>query len=298
VNAPLVSIVIPTCNGEATLPAVLAAIRTQEVDFPFETIAIDSGSTDGTTECLDGRVDQVVSIDPATFDHGLTRNLGIERSRGDYVVLMAQDAEPANEHWLAALVASLRSDPRLAGVFARQVARPDASPLTRHYLQRWTGASTERRTVSMTMNEFESLAPALRVDRCTFDNVCSCIRRDIWRDHPFRATPIGEDVEWAKAVLLAGFHIAFEPAAAVVHSHDRSARYEFARTRALHRRFHELFGLRTIPSLPLLARAIISSLAAHLRCDPGLRSLALAFAWPVGQYLGGRSAVRSAVRQR
>jgi rhamnosyltransferase len=296
VNAPLVSIVIPTCNGAATLPAVLAAIRTQRVDFSFETIAIDSGSIDGTIACLRERVDQLISIDAASFDHGLTRNLGIERAHGDYVVLLVQDAEPANERWLAALVAPLRSDPRLAGVFARQVPRPDASPLTRHYLQRWIGASVERRTVSMTAAEFEALAPALRLDRCTFDNVCSCVRRDVWRDHPFRATPIGEDVEWAKEVLLAGFRVAFEAAAEVVHSHDRSARYEFVRTRALHRRFHELFGLRTIPSLPLLGRAIASSLATHLRCDPGLRSLALAFAWPVGQYLGGRSATFRPVR--
>jgi rhamnosyltransferase len=297
VSQPLVSIVIPTRDGAATLPAVLTAIRKQEVDFPFETIAIDSGSTDGTAAHLRGRVDQLISIDAATFDHGLTRNLGIERARGDYVVLMVQDAEPANERWLAELVAPLRSDRRLAGVFARQLPRPDASPLTRQYLRRWTGASAERRIASMTTDEFAALAPALRLDRCTFDNVCSCIRRDVWRGHPFRATPIGEDVEWAKEVLLAGFRVAFEPAAEVVHSHDRSARYEFARTRALHRRFHDLFGLRTIPSLPLLARAIGSSLAAHLRCDPGLRSLALAFAWPLGQYLGGRSAVRSAVRQ-
>jgi rhamnosyltransferase len=288
---------IPTCNGAATLPALLAAIRSQDVDFPFETIAIDSGSTDGTTAYLRGRVDQLISIDAATFDHGLTRNLGIERTRGDYVVLTVQDAEPANDRWLTALVAPLRSDPRLAGVFARQLPRPDASPLTRHYLQRWMGAAAERRTVSMTTDEFEALAPALRLDRCTFDNVCSCIRRDVWRDHPFRATPIAEDVEWAKEVLLAGFRVAFEPTAEVVHSHDRSARDEFARTRALHRRFHELFGLHTIPSLPLLVRAIASSVAAHLRCDPGLRSLALAFAWPLGQYLGGRSAIRSAVRQ-
>jgi rhamnosyltransferase len=296
-NAPLVSIVIPTRNGAATLPAVLAAIRTQRVDFSFETIAIDSGSTDGTSAYLRERVDQLISIDAAAFDHGLTRNLGIERARGDFVVMMVQDAEPANERWLAALVAPLRSDPRLAGVFARQLPRPDASALTRHYVQRWIGASAAPRTVSMTAAEFDALAPALRLDRCTFDNVCSCIRRDVWRDRPFRATPIGEDVEWAKEVLLAGFRVAFEPAAEVVHSHDRSARHEFCRTRALHRRFHELFGLQTIPSVPLLARAIASSLATHLRCDPGLRSLALAFAWPLGQYLGGRSAVRSAVRQ-
>jgi rhamnosyltransferase len=285
--------VIPTRDGAATLPAVLAAIRRQRIDCPFETIAIDSGSTDGTASYLRGQVDQFISIDVDGFNHGLTRNLGIERARGEYVVLMVQDAEPANDRWLAAMVAPLRLDPLLAGVFARQLPRASASPLTRLYLQRWIGASVQRRTVSMTAAEFEALAPAHRLDRCTFDNVCSCVRREVWRDHPFRATAIGEDVEWAKEVLLAGFRVAFEPAAEVVHSHDRSARYEFVRTRALHRRFHDLFGLRTIPSLPALGRAVASSMALHLRCDPGFRSLALAFAWPLGQYLGGRAAARN-----
>ena len=95
--------------------------------------------------------------------------------------------------------------------------------------------------------------------------------------------------------MLAGYRLAYVPAAAVVHSHERSARYEFRRTYLLHRRLSELFGLRTIPSLPALARAIVSSLALHLRLIGGdgiLRAIMLAFAWPLGQYLGARSAVR------
>jgi len=48
------------------------------------------------------------------------------------------------------------------------------------------------------------------------------------------------------------------PEAEVIHSHDRSARYELARTYVLHRRLYELFKLRTIPTLPLLAKAIQS----------------------------------------
>ena len=101
-------------------------------------------------------------------------------------------------------------------------------------------------------------------------------------------------------VLLAGHRLAYVPEAEVIHSHDRSARYEFARTCVLHRRLYELFQLRTIPTLPLLARAIASSLVVHLRCqtqasrvlDGSGRAIALAFAWPLGQYLGAVSAVR------
>lgn len=118
--------------------------------------------------------------------------------------------------------------------------------------------------------------------------------------YPFRAAPIGEDVEWAKDVLLAGYRIAYVPKAQVVHSHDRSARYELARTYVLHRRLYELFRMRTIATPAALARAVLSSCVLHLRWvmrdrvrpRAVARAVALAFAWPAGQYLGALSAVR------
>ena len=66
---------------------------------------------------------------------------------------------------------------------------------------------------------------------------------------------MAEDIAWARDVLLAGYRLAYVPAATVVHSHDRPAREEFTRTYLLHRRLYELFGLRTIPTLAHLARA-------------------------------------------
>lgn len=292
-SAPRISIVLPTRNGAATLPAVLDAIARQRVDGPFEVVALDSSSSDGTAELLRDRVDRLISIAPDAFDHGLTRNLGVEQAKGELVVLMVQDALPASDTWLAALTAPLIADDRLAGAFARQLPRPDASAIGRHYLSRWVASSPSARTFAVAGRaELEALDPRARFERCVFDNVCSCIRRSVWSEHPFRSTPIGEDLEWAREVLLAGFRLAYVPAAQVIHSHDRSARYEFARTRMLHRRLYELFGLRTIPTLPSLVRAIWSSLVLHVRCQRNGRAIALAVAWPLGQYLGALSAVR------
>lgn len=292
-SAPFLSIVLPTRNGAATLPAVLDAIACQRADFAFETIAVDSSSTDGTADLLRSRVDRFISIPADSFDHGLTRNLGVEQARGELVVLLVQDALPASDSWLAALSAPLLADDNVAGAYARQLPRPDASAITRYYLNHWAASSEVARTVAVTSRaQFEALEPMAQFQWCAFDNVCSCIRRSVWRQHPYRKTPIGEDVEWAREVLLAGYRLAYAPDAEVIHSHDRSARYEFARTYALHRRLFELFRLRTIPSLPLLIRAIASSLAVHLRCQKDTRAIALAVAWPAGQYLGALSAVR------
>ena len=298
-SAPLVSIVIPTRNGVATLPALLDAIARQRVDFPFEIIAVDSASSDGTADLLRGRVDRLIGIPADAFDHGLTRNLGIEQSGGELVVLLVQDALPASDSWLARLTAPLIADDSLAGAFARQLPRPDASTITRCHLERWVASSGVARTIAVANSaELEALDPMAQLERCAFDNVCSCLRRSVWIRHPFRQTPIGEDIEWARDVLLAGYRLAYVPEAAVIHSHDRPVRYEFARTYVLHRRLYELFRLRTIPTLPLLARAIASSLAVHLRCQRNGRAIALAFAWPLGQYLGALSAVRGWKRSR
>jgi rhamnosyltransferase len=299
-SACSVSIVLPTRNGAETLPAVLDAVSRQRVDFPFDVIAVDSASSDGTAGLLRRRVDRLISIEAGAFDHGLTRNLAIEHATGELVVLLVQDAVPVSDNWLAELTAPLVADERLAGVFARQRPRPDAGPIARYYLERWLAASESPRTAAVTSAaELVALEPLAQLELCAFDNVCSCIRRSVWSRHPFRSTPIAEDIEWAREVLLAGYKLAYVPRAEVIHSHDRSAWYEFTRTYHLHRRFYELFGLRTIPTVPLLFRAVASSLAAHRRCrrnevagEPLARAVALAIAWPLGQYLGALAAVR------
>ena len=284
-----ISIVLPNRNGGATLPALLDAIARQRVDLPVELVAVDSGSTDGSDALLRKRANVFASIPAASFNHGLTRNLGIERSRGDLIVLTVDDALPQSDDWLARLVAPLRADDRIAGTFARQIPRPDASAVARRHLSRWVAASATPRTVTMTADEFAAMTPYERLDRCAFDDVCSCIRRTVWSAHPFPKIAIAEDLAWAKAVLLAGYKLAYVPDAVVSHSHDKSIRYEFDRTRMLHAELRRLFGLRTIPSLPDLARATASTIAEHARVQPSLRALALAVAWPLGQYLGART---------
>jgi glycosyltransferase involved in cell wall biosynthesis len=113
VSEPLVSIVLLTWNGGSGLRELVAAIARQRTDFTFETVAVDSGSTDGTAEWLEQSpsVARVVRIGPDQFNHGTTRNLGIEQARGAFVVLIVQDALPTADDWLARLVAPLQRDP-------------------------------------------------------------------------------------------------------------------------------------------------------------------------------------------
>jgi rhamnosyltransferase len=297
---PLVSIVIPTLNGAVSLRRLLASLAEQDASFPREVIAIDSGSTDDTVQTLRGHGVRVEMAPAGTFNHGETRNTALSCAHGEFAVLIVQDAVPANRHWLAELIRPLLKDDRLAGTYARQKPWPDASRLTTHYLAKWAAATAEPRTVGpLGSSEYHTMSPADRHFTCAFDNVCSCIRMAVWRAHPFKRTPIAEDLEWAKEVLTSGYRLAYVPSAMVWHSHERGFRYELERTYLVHQRLQSLFGLSTVPDLPSLMRAMCSTLPLHLRvaaaekARPGrllFRAAGLAVAWPLGQYLGARSA--------
>jgi rhamnosyltransferase len=303
---PEVSIVVPSRNGMATLPALLDAIEAQDDGAVREVVVVDSGSTDGTPALVEARGHRLLTV--SRFDHGLTRNAGIAHTRGSLVVLLVQDARPLSSGWLRRLLEPLRTCARTAGVFGRQVPRAGAHPAVRRSLERWVASGVTSRTIELSTEAFERLSPAERLNRCAFDNVCAAIRRRVWERHPFAPAPIAEDLQWGRDVLLAGYRLVFEPSAVVEHSHDRSARYELARTWVLHQRLHDLFGLRTIPTGVGLARAVLATIADHHRLarEAGhpvwsrrsRRGLALAIAWPLGQYLGGWTAARGLARWR
>lgn len=297
--SPLVSIVVPTRNGGERLRDALAAIAGQDTPFSWEIVAVDSGSTDGTVSLLRSCGATLLTVAPEAFNHGTTRNQALAHARGELAVLLVQDAVPIGRRWLSSLVAPLLENPSIAGAFARQQAWPDASRLTAHYLSRWVAFGQRPETrAPLTDSELHALPPADRHIACAFDNVCSCIRMSVWRQHPFRATAIAEDLQWGKDVLTAGHSLAYVPSAAVWHSHERSVRYELQRTYRVHQRLQVLFGLETVPSVPALVRAVCTTLPTHWRLavsEPrgraraAVRGTALAVALPLGQYLGARS---------
>lgn len=252
---PRVSICIPTLNGGAEFLAVLAKIAAQDYAPRAELVVIDSGSSDGTAEAAEAAGAKMLRIDKRQFNHGRARNLAIAAAGGEVLAMLTQDAEPRDAQWLSALVAAF-ADPSVAGAYSRQVPRPACSPLLRWRLEQWSAGRTQRVVQALASpEEYERLAPLERLARCAFDDVSSAVRRSVWERLPFEERRFGEDVAWAKRVLLAGHRIVFEPAAVVVHSHELSTWYEFRRIYADHANLKELFGVHTIPTRGALWRA-------------------------------------------
>ena len=216
-----ITIILLTKNGERYLEEVMEAIFAQRVALPFEVLAIDSGSRDRSKEILNRYPVRLVEIPPHEFNHGETRNLGARLAHPDtcYLVYLSQDATPADEEWLSALIQPMQEDKQVAGVFSRHLPRPSASPsLVRQLLTRWQTGGTQRLVKRMpdSRDDFE----ANRFFYIYFSNTSSAIRRSVWEQIPFHPLPFGEDADWAERALLAGYTLVFEPRSRVFHSHD------------------------------------------------------------------------------
>ena len=123
--AGTVSVVIPVKDGAERLEEVLAAVRAQG---DVELIVIDSGSHDRSPEISRAAGVELIEIPPEDFGHGRTRNLGAERSSGDLICFLTQDAVPV-DGWLGAYRHAFTLDERVGAAFGPHLPHPDTSPM-------------------------------------------------------------------------------------------------------------------------------------------------------------------------
>jgi len=95
-DKPLISIVIPAYNAEATIGSTLTSVFEQTYR-PLEIILVDDGSQDETPWIVDryGRKAhkdvEVILLRQENQGPSAARNLGIERSKGDFIALLDAD---------------------------------------------------------------------------------------------------------------------------------------------------------------------------------------------------------------
>ena len=269
-DEPAVTVVIPTLNAGPLLEEVLESISGQEAPFPIEILVIDSESTDGTVELVARRGIRCVSIPQLTFNHGATRNdAALLHCETPLVAFLSQDATPIGRHWLRDLAQPMK-DPVVAGCFATQRPRPDAHPFQRINAARHHSSPREDDTMScITAGAFDALKPEDRLRRLAFDNVSSIVRRDVLQKHPFPTCNFGEDMKWARDVLLDGHSIVRSGKSEVLHSHAVD-RVEFRdRSRQTHQLWRELTDYSPFPHLGWWIRRTVGQIcrlmAAALR---------------------------------
>ena len=208
----LASIIIPTKNEEVNISRCLEAVFRQSVDFRFEVLVIDSGSRDRTVELARKHPVRLLEIAAAEFHHARTRNLGGANSVGKYLVFLSSDAFPADNRWLGTLLRNF-DEPSIAAVYGRQLAKPDATPERVFFVEHRYGPTRLVKNASGN--------GAGKYLQYQFSNVNSAIRREVWEHTPFpEDINAYEDFSFAIQVLRQGYSIAYEPEAAVYHSHN------------------------------------------------------------------------------
>jgi glycosyltransferase involved in cell wall biosynthesis len=253
--ADFASVAIPVRNGAAHLPAVLAALRRQRVDGELDIVVVDSGSTDGSAALCEEAGARVERIRPEAFSHGGTRNRLMELARGDRVAFLTQDALPANDDWLAALMGGFSGDD-VGLVCGPYLPRPDASAMVRRELEEW----------------FATIPPVARGpvgDRpppgphTFYSSANGAVSRSAWERVPFRDVPYAEDQRLAVDMLNAGFAKAYVPGAAVVHSHDYPPLERFRRWFDEFRALREVYGYLA----PLAPRPVLGTIRREVARD-------------------------------
>jgi rhamnosyltransferase len=219
-QTPAASIIIPAKNEARNIGACLDAIFAQQLEGTVEVILIDSGSTDGTVDIVRRYPVRLHEIRPEEFGHGRTRNLGARMAQAEALVFLNADATPQGTDWLQGLLRELEP-PDVAGVYGRQIARPDAYPMERFFLDYWYGP--KRREQRMAGGQLD-------VNNVFFSTVNCAMKRAAWERFPFDETVVmTEDQVWSRQALEAGYALVYAPELAVVHSHNYTLGQAFRR---------------------------------------------------------------------
>jgi rhamnosyltransferase len=208
------SILLLTRNGAGDLEQLLPALYRQQEVAPFEIIAVDSASTDGTVPLLQRYGVRVLHIAREHFHHARTRNLAATQAQGEILIFLSQDAVPDNDLWLHNLISNF-SDPKVGAVYGRQLPKAESLAERRDTFDVVYGA---HRVVKDPAHR-----NGLGYRFYHFSDVNAAIRRHVWEETRFpEDLKVFEDLGIAKLILDRGWKIVYEPEAAVIHSHHHS----------------------------------------------------------------------------
>lgn len=255
-----VTVFIPTFNGERYLERILNSLESQDAEFSFEILIIDSGSSDDTLEIISGHpAVRLFQIPQAEFGHGKTRNEAARIARGEYIAYLSHDAVPLGRGFLENLIRPLRpveeGGEGVQGVFGKHIARPDCTPSLKygiHSVFRQCGPDGRLSIVDGAKTSLETLSPG----ELFYSDVCSAsLRKFLLNTLPYQDLPYSEDMAFARDLIMQGYKKAYQPDAVVEHSNDVTLR-EYPK-----RMFDETLGMRRVNS----SSDRLSALGAILR---------------------------------
>ena len=216
-------VVIPTCNAAKHWKRLHAALSEQDIS-PEQILIVDSASTDGTQALARESGYRLLEISRESFRHGATRQMaaGFFPTQ-ETLIFLTQDALPNSGERTFELLLKAFENPEVGAAYGRQMARLEAGPIERHArLFNYPDHSEVREFASKDEMGFRA---------AFFSNSFAAYRRSAFDQvggFPVN-TIVSEEVTVAARMLLAGWKVAYQADATVIHSHDLSLTQEFAR---------------------------------------------------------------------
>lgn len=161
-------------------------------------------------------------ISKEEFDHAYSRALGVSLSSAEFVLLMTDDAVPADEHLVEELIKPF-SDESVAATYARQLPRENATIAERFSRDFNYPAAGVRKSAA----DIERLG--IKTFFCS--NVCAAYRRSYYDECGGFSGPaiFNEDMVMAAALIDSGYTICYVSDARVIHSHSYKNMEQFHR---------------------------------------------------------------------
>lgn len=217
-----VHVIIPTYKPDEKLDKNLAMLKKQTLR-PDRILLINTEE-----ELFQSKVfptleqGDIIHIPKSEFDHGGTRNRAAATCDCDYMVLLTQDAIPADEYLLENLIKAFE-DPGVCAAYGRQMADYKDNPVEAY--TRIFNYPKQSRVKSI--EDLEELG--IKTFFCS--NVCAAYRKDIYDQlggFPIQ-TIFNEDMIFASRLIQNGYKIAYQADAKVWHWHNYKAMEQLRR---------------------------------------------------------------------
>ena len=198
--------------------------KLQEQEYPIGTIfVINTKAGRFPKEVEQMEKVKVSHIERREFDHGATRDMGMQMSKAEIVVFMTQDAVPADEYVIGNLVKVLEEDEMTGAAYARQLAASDCNNIEK-YTRKFNYPENSRIKSKEDLQEM-----GIKTFFCS--NVCAAYKRNIYEKAGgfCKKTIFNEDMILAGHMINAGYKVAYVAEARVIHSHNYTGMQQFHR---------------------------------------------------------------------
>lgn len=267
----LLSVLIRNLNEAASLRQTLLALQKQQTSFEYEVVVVDNESDDDSVAIAELFSCRVFTLRRDEFTFGRALNYGIEKCRGEFILILSAHVALLNESFLQN-IPGFFSDPVVGALRFVQAVSPDR-----------VGESLLNGAISLSFED--SSAFAVRNWQNFPVNHCAAIRRECWKEIRFDEEVFAsEDKIWSLDILKKGYKVLYNVPGFYLYTKpfDRKAKVkreiiEQAAKEMITGKRESIFGRSYVYSFFIkfasASKRVLTDLRNHRKVHKGVREL-------------------------